>query len=565
MPRAVLQRARVLELVGVPLSDAALEEILSISKAELEAQEPETLTVSVTPDRLDLLTEGGLGLHLAGATDRAKGLPSARVVDGAAAAVAIDVDPSVGAVRPAISAVVVRAPVDGALDEATLAEAVRYQELLHATVGRERRAASLGIYPLERLSPPFRYALEPMRGVRFVPLDGSEEVGADAFFRDHPQAARYGSLGRSDDRCLTIRDRQGTILSLPPILNSRNGGEARVGDRELLLESTGARERPVRESLGLLLVVFLSRGWGVAPVAIRSGSTAVSDGREVFSPRAVDLGSATLHALSGTAYPSGEVERRLTRVRLGPRPHPGGWRVEVPPWRPDLQTEVDLCEDVILAQAIEPADGIVPPSATRGRRRRETVFRRRVATDLLGLGFAAPYTSLLVSDSAVRRVEGAKPIRLANPPSAEFAFVRDRLLLSHLDVLARNTRHGYPQQFGEVGPVVVAEPGAETGATTRYHAGTMIARDVAGFADAAAVLDYLVRAVDIVTVREPCEIPGTIPGRAARVRVAGEAVAELGEVHPAILAAIGVPVPVAWAELDLSRLYPLLAGPDTGL
>lgn len=565
MPQAILQRDRVLELLGGPLSDSALEEILSVSKAELDAQDRATLTVSATPDRLDLLTEGGLALYLAGATDRAKGLPPARVVEDAAESLAIDVDPSVRSVRPAISAVVVRAPTDRALDEATLAEAVRFQELLHATVGRERRAASIGIYPLERLSPPFRYALEPTRGVRFVPLDGSEEVGADAFLRDHPYAARYGSLGRVDDRCLTIRDDQGIVLSLPPILNSRTAGEARVGDRELLLESTGARERPVRESLGLLLVVFLSRGWSVAPVAIRSGSSRISDGRGVFSPRAIDLASATLRTLSGTSYPSGEVERRLARVRLGPRPHPGGWRVEVPPWRPDLQTEVDLCEDVILAEAIVPADGVVPPSTTRGRRRPETVFRRGVAVDLLGLGFAAPYTSVLVSESAVRRVAGATPIRLANPPSAEFAFVRDRLLLSHLEVLARNTRHGYPQQFGEVGPVVVPEPGTESGATTRYHAGTMIARDVAGFADAAAVLDYLFRAVDVVTVREPCEIPGTIPGRAARVRVAGEAVAELGEIHPAILTAIGVPVPVAWAELDLSRLYPLLVGPDTGL
>jgi phenylalanyl-tRNA synthetase beta chain len=563
VPKSVLRRDRVLALLPQPLSDHALEEILSISKAELASMDAESLTVSVTPDRLDLLSEGGLGLHLQGATGAEKGRVRERLIERSGPPPEVAVDPSVRALRPAIAAVVVSAAESAGLDDGLLAEAVRFQELLHATVGRGRRSASLGIYPFERLVPPFRYALEPLSGVRFVPLDGSEEIGADRFFREHPLAAKYGAFGRAGDACLTLRDAQGTILSLPPILNSRTGGEARVGDRHLLLESTGLGDRTVREMLGLLLVVFASRGWRVGPVGVRAGDRAVSDGRAVFDPRIFELPSELLRTLSGIAYASGEVERRLARSRLGVHPHPGGWRVEASPWRPDLLTSTDVAEDVLLAEAVDPREGIVPPSPVRGRRRREVVFRRQVATELLGLGFVAPYTSLLVSDGAVDRVRGAAPIHVANPPSNEFAYVRDRLLLSHLEVLAHNTRHGYPQAVGEVGPVIVRDPAAETGGDTRYHAGVVLARETAGFADAAAIVDYLLRSVDIVSVREPAELPGTIPGRAARVRVAGEPIAELGEVHPEILVGAGVPVPVAWAELDLTRLYPLLGRRDT--
>jgi phenylalanyl-tRNA synthetase beta chain len=563
MPRSVLLRGRVLERIPHPISNATLEDLLFTSKAELEAQDAETLELSVTPDRLDLLSEGGLALYLEGVADIAHGLPPEKVITELAPAPSFEVDPSVRSLRRAIAGVVVGAPNEVSLDADTLAEAVRFQELLHATVGRDRRVASLGIYPFDRLEPPFRYTLEPMSGVRFVPLEGSEEVGADEFFRDHPMALRYGPLGRSQDDCLTIRDAKGTVLSLPPILNGRSGGEARVGDRRLLLESTGLRERAVREALGLLLVVFASRGWTVTPVAVRGEGTPPSDGHAVFAPRTVHLPATTVHSLAGVVYPPGEVEQRLRRIRLTARPHAGGWQVEVPPWRPDLMTAVDVAEDVILAQAIRPEDGILPPSETRGHRRRETVFRRRFATALLGLGCAAPYTSLLVSENAVRRVAGATPIRLANPPSAEFAYLRDRLLLSHLEVLAHNTRHGYPQTFGEVAPVVVADPAAETGGDTRYHAGAIVASETAGFADAAAIVDYLLRTVDILSVREPAELPGTIRGRAARVRVAGEAIAELGELHPEVLDGIGVPVPVAWVELDLTRLFPLVGRRDT--
>jgi phenylalanyl-tRNA synthetase beta chain len=559
MPQSVLSWERVQALLPVPVTDAQLEDLLFSSKAELVAREGDALTVAVTPDRLDLLSEGGLALYLAGALEVAHGLPKVQELSPRPPKPTVLVDPSVETLRPFIAGLIVRPPDGQALDAGTLAEAIRFQEIVHATVGRDRRAASLGIYPWERVEPPVRYALEPLANVRFVPLDGTEEVGGAAFFREHPLAARFGAYGRDGDRCLVLRDADGAILSLPPVLNSRSAGEARTGDRELLLESTGILARSVRESLGLLFLVFAARGWAVEPVQLERPGRPLDDGRAVLSPSPVDLPSALLREVGGESFPSAEVERRLGRARLSARPHAGGWRVEGSPWRPDLMTAVDVAEDVLIAVPVLPERGVVPPSATRGRRRPEVVFRRRVALDLLGLGFAAPNTSVLVSESSVRRLPGRSPIRLTNPVSAEFAYLRDGLLLSHLEVLARNTRYGYPQRFAEVGPVIVPSAEAESGGQTRYHASLVVAADTAGFADAAAIVDYLLRRRDVLAVREPTEIGGLIPGRSARARIAGEVVAELGEIHPEVLAGLGVPVPAVWAELDLSALWPLVA------
>lgn len=559
MPRAVLDRDRLLAVAGRSLGDSALDDLLFASKAEVEGHDASALTISVTPDRLDLLSEGGLGLYLQGVLGSGRGIPAYRAAPADDLTSGFEVEASVDRLRPAIAGAVVRAPAERALDAGLLAEAVRFQELLHATIGRDRRAASLGIYPLERLELPVRYSFEPLTSVRFVPLDASEEVGAAEFFRDHPMALKYGPLGKAGDACLTLRDARGTILSLPPVLNGRAAGEARVGDRELLIEATGTRERNVTEAVGLLLVVFVAQGWSVTPVPVARHAHVTSDGRSLVEFRSVDLPSAVLRTLGGEGLSASVVERRIAQSRLVGHPHPGGWRVDVPPWRPDLGTAVDVAEDVLLAEGIRAEDGLLPPSRTRGRLRWETVFRRRFASDLVGLGLAAPHTPVLVSEASVARVGGPSPLHLRNPVSAEFAFLRDRLLLSHLDVLAHNTRHGYPQRFGEVAPVVVAAPGSETGGETRYHAGMMVASETAGFAEAAALVEYLLRTVDVVAVREPVELPGIIPGRAARARVAGETVAELGEVQPALLSDLGVPVPVAWAEVDLTALWPLVA------
>ncbi len=562
MPRSTLSLPRVLELLPGPPEIAYVEELLFASKAELERRDDTSLELSVTPDRLDLLSEGGLALHLQGALGSAHGLPRPRrgrpPSDGAPFAV----DSSVVPVRPYLAGAIVRPPTRRTLDEGLLAEAVRFQELLHATLGRDRRAMSLGIYPLRRIAFPVRYSLEPVASVRFTPLHGTDEIGAADFFASDPMAARFGALGRVGDRCLTLRDAEGTVLSLPPVLNSRTAGEARVGDRGLLLESTGTREKAVRDGLGLLLVVFAARGWSIAPAAVAGPGDRRDEGTATIGTRAITVPSALVREVSGETTGPLEVAPRLARARLGARRARGGWTVTVPPWRPDLGAPVDVVEEYVLGGGLRPEEGILPPSTTIGRRRPETQFRRRIAANLLGLGFAEPHTPLLVAEPTVGRLGGPPPIPVANPVSLEFAFVRDRLLLSHLEVLARNTRHGYPQRFAEVGPVVVRAPAEEPGAATRYHAGVVAASDGAGFADAAALVDYLLRELDAGSIREPAEIPGTIPGRAARVRVAGDAVAELGEIHPRILAELGVPVPVAWAEVDLSALWPLVARRD---
>lgn len=562
MPVATLSAERLRRLLPIPISDVALDDLLFASKAELEERVGDDLHLAATPDRLDLLTEGGLSLYLAGAMEAATGLVRPTEHDGNED-LSVTVDASVAPLRPHLDALVVRSPLPEGLDEETLAEAIRFQELLHATVGRDRRAASLGIYPLERLTPPIRYALEPQDQVRFVPLDGREEVSGTSFFADHPMAAQYGPLGRSEDRCLTLRDAHGSVLSVPPVLNSRAVGEARPGDRALLLESTGQSERATHEALGLLLVVFAARGWSVTPVPVVGPLRPRADGHRAYSPRPVDLSSAVLRAVTGEAHSAAEVERRLAMARLASRAHAGGWRVEVPPWRPDLLTGVDLVEDVALSGGVRPEQGLLLPSATRGQRRPESRFRQQVRRLLLGFGLAQPHTPLLVGQSVVDRTRTTSAVRLRNPVSAEFAFLRDRLLLSHLEVLGRNTRHAYPQRFAEVAPVIVRSEGSGAGAETRYHAGAVLAGEGIGFADAAALVDYLLRTWDVSSVREPTELPATIRGRTARARVAGEVVAELGEVHPEVTSSLGVPVPVAWAEVDLTAIWPLVRRHET--
>ncbi len=564
MPQSALSLSRVQAMLPEPLDRERLEALLYASKAELVAVDGDDLQVAVTPDRLDLLSEAGLGLYLGGVLGSRTGLLriARRATHGPPPTVRVAA--TVQPLRPEIAAIVVHPPTDDGIDEGTLAEAIRFQEIIHASVGRDRRSASLGLYALGRIGFPLTYALEPMESVSFAPLDRNRTVSAVQFYDEHPMATRYGAFGRVGDACLVLRDSKGMIASLPPVLNARGPGEVVPGDRALLLESTGTSPRAVLESLQLLLLVFAARGWSVAPVRIEPSALGSASKSPIDSPREVELRASDIASISGEKITGPEVRRLARTCGMDLRTTAGGWRVLAPPWRIDLLGSVDVAEDILLARGLRTEDALLPASSTRGRRRAESQFRRRFAPILLGVGLVPLYTPVVVSRSAIERAErGAESVQLANPPSQEFAVLRPSIAVSLLESLRHNLRHPYPQRISEAGPVIRPDPKAESGTATRYHIGFALAGEGMGFADAAALVDYLFRTADVTGVREPVEIPATIPGRAARVRLAGDVVAELGEIHPRVLEAAGIPVPVAWGELDLSALWPLVRSPGT--
>lgn len=557
MPATTLSAARVARYAGRPIAEGEWADLLFGTKAEFHAlSAPDTLTIEATPDRLDLLCDAGLGRHLAGALGTASG--GTPTLSGPAPRVgSVQVDASVAPIRPVLGAFELTPPAGVVVDPELLAEAIRFQELLHATIGADRRLASFGLYAVDRIRGPLRYGAVPEAEVRFVPLDGTEPIDGPTFLSEHPMAIRYGALGRTPGGPLVLRDSTGAVLSLPPILNAEGPGSVRAGDGAILLESTGTLPARVADGLGLLLLPFVAAGWSVAAVPVErpAGVPSVVDPRTVPPVR---LRPATLASVAGEAIPPEEVRRALAASRLEVEDSPDGWSVRPPPWRPDLLQEVDLVEEVVLARGIPAEYGRLSPSAGRGRRRPESIFRERVRVALVGAGFSALFTPVLTPRDRNVRVGRAEALTVARPVSEETAVIRDRLLPTLVGALAHNVRSGYPQRLAEVGPAIVRDPRSESGGRTTYRAGFVEAADGAGFADAAARIDALLRPFGAIGVREPAELPGLIPGRAAILRIAGESIAEMGELRPELLEAERVPVPVAYGEIDLSALWPLV-------
>lgn len=233
-----------------------------------------------------------------------------------------------------------------------------------------------------------------------------------------------------------------------------------------------------------------------------------------------------------------------------------GTEATPPSWRPDVQDNADLVEEVARIASLtrlegrplpRPRAGVPTPILTAGQRR-ERLARRTLAS--LGYHECVTY-SFIDAASATRFGGGSDALRIENPISSEMTHMRPDLLPGLLQAVARNQARGAMDlALFELGPVFHGgEPGEQAIHATGLLVGANGPRDPHGArrpvdlydakADAEAVLAALGAPQKLLSDRA---VPGWFhPGRAGRLTLGPKTVlASFGEVHPRILKAYGI-------------------------
>jgi phenylalanyl-tRNA synthetase beta chain len=331
---------------------------------------------------------------------------------------------------------------------------------------------------------------------------------------------------------------------------------------------------------------------------VRYGGGTVDDAvTDVGSPAAPE--QVTMHVsfparIVGVDYDADEVTRILREIGCGVTLYGRQLLVSPPSWRPDLRTAEDLVEEVARIHGYEEIPSVLPtPPGGSGLTHPQRV-RRVVATVLASQGLSEIWGAPFVGEDRWEALgldiatETARTVRLANPLSDEQPWLRTSIVSTMVDALRRNVARGAKDvALFELG-LVVALDGPQTAAPTEdvgvlpsdevlaeirgavppqpRHLGILLAgdRDRAGWwgpgrrADVHDVLD-LVRAVGeslaVEVVVEPDDVMPWHPGRCARVTLAdGTPVGHAGELHPKVVAALGLPGRTVGAELDVDVL-----------
>lgn len=246
--------------------------------------------------------------------------------------------------------------------------------------------------------------------------------------------------------------------------------------------------------------------------------------------RAVDivLDHDRCRALLGLEISDGEIEAILQRLGLTN----SGKRWRAPSFRPDLQREVDLIEEVIRMAGIERVPSRLrglPAAASGADLRHDNAEKLRER--LRAQGFSEARTSHFVAPEALRRtgVAAEAAVAVRNPLGADQAFLRPVLLAGLLEAVARNVRHGAETvRLYEVGPVFRRAGAEETTAL-----GLIATGGEGGIFELKGVLGSACGPVEF-TAGEGLTLQVTGPGLEGSLRRLPRALAESSEAKTAV-------------------------------
>ena len=246
--------------------------------------------------------------------------------------------------------------------------------------------------------------------------------------------------------------------------------------------------------------------------------------------------------------------------------------VTVPTFRPDLEREVDLVEEVIRVWGMERVPVTLPGGRGRiGRLSWRQRWMRRIDATMRAAGLNETMTYAFIDPADLERTrmsvsDGDALVELVNPMSEEQAVMRWSLLPGLLRSVSYNQRRGVPNvHLYELGTVFSTSAGRKL---PREHAavGGVIAGRWSrpGWADEDHALDFfdgkgvIEALVEELAPRRfqvrPADLPWLQPGRSAEVLFENKVAGWLGEVHPSVAAAFEADAPVVAFELDAEVL-----------
>ncbi|MGH3701126.1 MAG: phenylalanine--tRNA ligase subunit beta [Pseudonocardiaceae bacterium] len=301
--------------------------------------------------------------------------------------------------------------------------------------------------------------------------------------------------------------------------------------------------------------------------------------------------------VAGRSYERGAVVRRLSQI--GCTVEVGGVNgttvvtVAPPSWRPDLAQPADLVEEVLRLEGYDTIPAELPP-APPGRGLTATQRRRRtISRALAGAGYVevlpSPFVSASTWDAFGLPLDDPRrhTVTVLNPLEADRDQLATTLLPGLLEALVRNVARGQRDValYG-VAPVVQPCAGAavlpDVGVDHRpsddevaaligalpaqpRHVGAVLAGqwERAGWWGTGRAVTWAdaVQAARVVGHAAGAELavcaagtPPWHPGRCAQLQVDGHPVGHAGELHPAVVDALGLPPRTCAMELDLDAL-----------
>ncbi|MDQ6710734.1 MAG: phenylalanine--tRNA ligase subunit beta [Candidatus Dormibacteraeota bacterium] len=284
-------------------------------------------------------------------------------------------------------------------------------------------------------------------------------------------------------------------------------------------------------------------------------------------PVSIELSAARIDRVLGIAIPLEEAAAILERLAFAVRLTGDQLTATPPDFRLDCTIPEDLVEEVGRIYGYDRVPSTLPGQRMPVRDLYQRQDVDEIARDLLvGLAFDEALTNSLVSEKTTADIRlpaaPAARARLRNPMVENRDALRASLLPGLLEALALNARQDQPgARLIELGTVFwKGEEGVDEPRVLGLgvHVTGGVEPALAGLREVQQALAVLRDRVSMppVTFR-PAKGPGWHPGRTAEIHDENGLVGMVGEVHPSVLVALGLPGRAVAAEVLFDRFVDL--------
>jgi phenylalanyl-tRNA synthetase beta chain len=518
-------------------------------------------------------------------------------------------------IRPFVVCAVLR---NMKFDAARYASFIDLQDQLHRNLCRQRTLVAIGTHDLDAITPPFVYDAVSPKDIEFVPLTPSHQsFTANAlmeYYETEPSAKHlkpYVPIIKDSPVYPVIRDSEGAVLSLPPIING-DKSKITLNTTNVFIECTATDLTKANIVLDTVVTMF-SEYCEPTPYVVEGVTVNYVDEADVITNSYISPSLSMRRERAGVEFCNSLIGIQLTadimralcdKVQLGPAvlvENDTMLEVTVPPTRSDILHAVDIAEDIGIAYGYNNIVKRVATTSTVGSEQPLNLLTDLLRDEIGRAGYIEVLTHGLCSQydnfTALRRPITAA-VSLSNPANIEYQVVRTTLLPGLLKTLQHNKSASFTNGFKlfEISDVVLVDDQcvvAETkvGARNARRVCAVYAGPTSGFEVIHGLVDRIMTLAEVApeaiyiansaksdeekfrVSRERwtytiAPLPDTdsciqtfFPGRAASILLTSPrtnqetiSIGSFGIIHPVVLSHFDIQYPASFVELDLEAL-----------
>lgn len=464
-------------------------------------EEPPQLKIEIPANRYDMLCFEGIALNLNVFLGRLE-MPKYRLAaPPTGELLTATIHEEVERIRPYFSCAVLR---NIKFTKERYESFISLQDKLHQNLARQRTLVSIGTHDLDTIEGPFSYEALPPEEIVFAPLNMTKKMNAKEMmemYEKDKHLSRYLHIIRDSPVYPIIYDKNRTVLSMPPIINS-NHSKITLNTRNVFIDIT-ATDKTKLEIVNHILVAMFSmycdEQFTVEPVNIVSKHNRETRQTPDLTPRQTTASASYLNSVCGLDESRESLCNLLKKMCYTATPSTTDkdtLDIAVPITRADVLHEADIMEDTAIAYGFNNLPRKFPGNshsvaAALPINKLADIVRLEAAM----AGWAEVMPLILCSHDEnygwLQKRDDGRCVRLQNPKTAEYQIVRTSLLPGLLKTLRENRGHAVPMKVFEVSDVVFKDEKAERRSRNERHFAAAWYGKASGFEQVHGLLDRI--------------------------------------------------------------------------